>query len=174
MGLLLGLGCLAKWTYPVFVGVPLLLAVRKTRRWTSLLPTVGVAAIIAAPWYVTNFSNVVAFFERGVVAGEGHLSAHPGLMGWLYYPKELILVGLGLPWEKPSGHRVHSVTSPKVVFVPVAHGSVCFSPPPHVPHSGTWLAWVAWQIRDVYVGGLALASPCTHDAQPLPLVLSAS
>ncbi|MEE2714151.1 MAG: glycosyltransferase family 39 protein [Planctomycetota bacterium] len=99
MGLLLGLGCLAKWTYPVFVGVPLLLAVRKTRRWTSLLPTVGVAAIIAAPWYVTNFSNVVAFFERGVVAGEGHLSAHPGLMGWLYYPKELILVGLGLPFS---------------------------------------------------------------------------
>lgn len=97
MGVLLGLGCLAKWTYPVFVAVPVLLSVRRSRAWTGLLRSAMVAAVLAAPWYATNLGNMLEFFERGVVAGEGHLSARPGLTGWFYYPKEIALVGLGLP-----------------------------------------------------------------------------
>jgi hypothetical protein len=97
MGLLLGLGCLTKWTYPIFVGIPLVLAMRRSGRWAALVPAAIVAAAIAAPWYLTTVDNLVAFFERSVISGEGHLSARSGLMGWLYYPKEIVLVGLGIP-----------------------------------------------------------------------------
>lgn len=97
LGLLVGLGCLAKWTYPVFVGVPLAIAAVRSRRWRAFAGAAAVAAVMATPWYVTNLDEILAFFQRGVVAGEGHLSARTGLSGWLYYPKEIVLVGLGIP-----------------------------------------------------------------------------
>ena len=78
------------------------------------------------------------------------------------------------PWKNPEGQAPHTVGSPKEVFVPAAHGLGRFCPLPHVPQLFTSLGVVARHARDVYVGGFALALPCTHDAHALPVVPSVS
>ena len=97
LGALLGLGCLTKWTYPVFVVAPLAVSVWRSGAVRALACAVGLAAVMAGPWYVVNAQAVVAFFQGGVVGGEGYMSAQTGLDGLLYYPRQLALVGLGLP-----------------------------------------------------------------------------
>ena len=97
LGLMMGLGCLAKWTYPVFLFAPLLWAAWRGRAWGGLLTACGVAAVVAGPWYVVNLQGILDFFATGVVGGEGYQSARSGWDGITYYPREIVLVGLGLP-----------------------------------------------------------------------------
>jgi len=97
LGLLLGLGCLAKWTFPVFLAAPIIAVMCRGHLYRGALTTAATAAVIAAPWYVVNFQGLLDFFASGVAGGEGHLSAHEGWSGLLYYPRKIVLTGLGLP-----------------------------------------------------------------------------
>jgi hypothetical protein len=97
LGLLAGTGCLVKWTYPVFLALPILWAAWQGREWKGLLWVAGIAGVVALPWYLSHAEGIRDFFAAGVTGGAGHLSAVTGFRGLLYYPKTLLLVATGLP-----------------------------------------------------------------------------
>lgn len=96
-GLLAGAGCLVKWTWPVFLAAPALAAAARERKWREAAIAAAAAALVAGPWYATHAAGIAAFFEAGVTGGAGHLSGISGAAGLLYYPKTLVLSGLGIP-----------------------------------------------------------------------------
>jgi hypothetical protein len=98
LGLIMGLGCLAKWTYPMFVAAPIAFEVLRRRAWKGALLAAAVAGVVAGPWYLRHLDGIHEFFGRGVTGGEGYISAHSGLAGLVFYPRELILVALGIPF----------------------------------------------------------------------------
>ena len=98
LGLLMGLGLLTKWTYPIFVGPLVLVAVLRGRRAGPALAAAATALVIAAPWYLMHLNGILEFFASGVQGGEGHLSAVTGLAGTLFYPKAIVFTVLGLPF----------------------------------------------------------------------------
>lgn len=88
LGLIMGLGLLAKWTWPLFTMPALLLALRNAplRSWMYAFAT---AAAVSAPWYISHFEDITSFVSTGVLGGAGHISALTGSEGWLHYPKAL-------------------------------------------------------------------------------------
>ena len=104
LGVVVGLGLMMKWTYPVAVGLPLvwLLFKRRTERatWTSLGVTLGVALLIAGPWYASALPLVVEFVGS-VAVGEGArafgAASRGPLEDALFYPLALTTAVLWLP-----------------------------------------------------------------------------
>lgn len=97
-GAVLGLGCLAKWTYPVFLAVPVAISLPGLlKRRTVALAAALAAAAVALPWYATHSRGILGFLDAGVTSGEGHLSAVRGIEGVAYYPFKMVFTGVGLP-----------------------------------------------------------------------------
>ncbi|MSR74982.1 MAG: hypothetical protein EXS14_05900 [Planctomycetes bacterium] len=94
LGFVCAAGCLAKWTFPIFIAPAAVLwwchAVTRAR-WSSAL----VCIALATPWYLLHASDISAFMEQGVLGGAGQISRVEGVAGWLYYPKALAGSWLG-------------------------------------------------------------------------------
>ncbi len=88
LGAIMGLGLLAKWTWPIFTLPALVLAWRQAplRMWILASAT---AAVVAGPWYITHCGDITSFVSTGVLGGAGHISTVTGSEGWLHYPKAL-------------------------------------------------------------------------------------
>ncbi len=96
-----GAAILVKWTYPVFLGVPAVLALARSRRFRGVLPALAATLAITLPWFVSHARGLRDFAASGVAAGEGYLSAVGGspftLKAMLFYPREILVAGLGPP-----------------------------------------------------------------------------
>jgi len=116
LGISMGLGALTKWTYPVFVAVPILYAVIKTwkssSRWKSvrnLLVAVFIGIVIAAPWYLAHALQMIGSRPVTVGAGERtwfsslayYLTVVPELTSWLHVVLLFIGLILYLIFAKP-------------------------------------------------------------------------
>ena len=95
LGSVCAAGCLAKWTFPLFV-LPAALwwfwNAAPRARWAATLACI----LLAGPWYALHANAMAAFLEQGVLGGAGHISRVEGLSGWLYYPKALAGSWLGM------------------------------------------------------------------------------
>ena len=97
-GLICGLGCLTKWTFPVFMVIPAVVAFpRVMAKPGHAAAALATMALVAGPWYWSHWGGILAFLGSGVSGGEGELGAIRGLQGWIYYPVRLALSGVGLP-----------------------------------------------------------------------------
>jgi len=72
LGALLGLGMLCKLTFPVYVGVPVLLLALRRRSWRDWAWTLGIAAAVASVWYARNAGSAILFARS---AGYGATAA---------------------------------------------------------------------------------------------------
>lgn len=105
LGLALGAGMLVKWTFPIFLVVPLLIRLllpdrsgsdqpfadglrRGLRLPVGLTICFGTACLVALPWYLANHGEV---FGRFVLATEQNTTNLPGgfRLDPLYYPRRL-------------------------------------------------------------------------------------
>lgn len=87
-GAVCGLGMLTKWTFVIFVALPALWAARKN--WANAFKAAGVAAVVAAYWYVPQFATMPKFWRQ--VANAGKTEGDPGaltLQGWIFYIRML-------------------------------------------------------------------------------------
>jgi len=87
-GAVCGLGMLTKWTFVIFVGLPALWYARKN--WANAFKAAGVAAVLAAYWYVPQFETMSKFWHQ--VANAGKTEGDPGalsIQGWLFYIRAL-------------------------------------------------------------------------------------
>ena len=86
LGLLLGLGLLMKFTFPLYIAAPAavqaILTIRKCRDWRDTATTLArfgavfiVGGLTAAVWYVPNWQTVIAFARS---ASSGELSVNYG------------------------------------------------------------------------------------------------
>lgn len=95
-----GLGALVKWTFPLFLVVPVAMALIQRRQWKGLLCAFGIALAIAGPWLTTHLDGLWRFAATGVFSGEGGLSTvgHSILSveSLCYYPREIVLAGVGV------------------------------------------------------------------------------
>lgn len=98
LGGLFAAGMLTKWTFPIFVAVPCLFALREKKAWGRQAMALGMGLAISLPWYLVKWRALSSFVDTGVTSGAGWVGAVTGLDGWLYYPKELAFAGIGLPW----------------------------------------------------------------------------
>ena len=97
LGLLLGLGMLAKSTFPLFVGLPLLYWAwqggeggnQRRRRFGILVVAAAVGCLIASIWYIRNLEEVIAYVRRSAAVNEQPVATH--LQDWL-----AILTGQGI------------------------------------------------------------------------------
>jgi len=71
LGVVVGLGMLTKWTYPIFVAGPLLVAFiallrskQRRHRAFNLLLSLAITAVISAPWYLASISRIVHNYSR--------------------------------------------------------------------------------------------------------------
>jgi|GEM_PF-6845569 hypothetical protein len=88
LGLVGGLGLLTKWTWPVFV-LPAVLAALRYASLRSWLLSAAMATLVAGPWYLTHWSDILQFAHEGVISGAGWISRTVGMEGLLYYPKAI-------------------------------------------------------------------------------------
>ncbi|MAG58315.1 MAG: hypothetical protein CMJ83_18670 [Planctomycetes bacterium] len=92
LGVILGLGCLTKWTFPLYVGLPVLVFARRSPRVGLVALATGV--VICGWWYVEHHRDVVDHLERGILAGDwAWVSARP----WWWYARSIVYAGLGIP-----------------------------------------------------------------------------
>ena len=97
LGLLLGLGMLAKSTFPLFVGLPLLYWAwqggeagnQRRRRFGFLVLAAAVGCLIASIWYIRNLEEVIAYVRRSTAVNEQPVATH--LHDWL-----AVLTGQGI------------------------------------------------------------------------------
>jgi 4-amino-4-deoxy-L-arabinose transferase-like glycosyltransferase len=86
LGVLFGLGMLMKITFPLYVGLPTVLAIlahlRADRTWRDARKTIGaigcillIGSFVASSWYIPNLKTVMGF---AVSAGFGKLSVNYG------------------------------------------------------------------------------------------------
>ncbi len=103
LGIIIGCGVLTKWTFPLYIIVPVLYfflrgfgeSRHKSRRTGYLLLTAGAAVLVAAPWYLVHAIPILLSrggeLERGPMSLAGHA---------LYYlaslPAEISLAGLAV------------------------------------------------------------------------------
>ncbi len=79
LGLVLGAAMLIKWTFWIYAAAPFLIrAVEEKRKGGKILKSImvqaAVMAVLAAPWYIYNFSSIISkllmySFERGKLEG---------------------------------------------------------------------------------------------------------
>lgn len=102
LGLVTAAGLLTKWTFVLFLAVPLVWALIHSRdRKRSLLNLMD-AALVAAPlvfwWYLPNARNLLERFTLTMQAAGWEQDPGLGsLLGWLYYPRSLASYYLFLP-----------------------------------------------------------------------------
>ncbi|HZI51400.1 MAG TPA: glycosyltransferase family 39 protein [Terriglobia bacterium] len=65
-GICSGLGMLTKWTFVIFIALPAFWAARKNPR--NAIMGLSIAAVIAAYWYVPQFSILPAFWRQNAAA----------------------------------------------------------------------------------------------------------
>ncbi|HMS16609.1 MAG TPA: hypothetical protein PKA37_07195, partial [Planctomycetota bacterium] len=95
-GFVLGLGCLCKWTAPIFLVVPALATLWVNRKQVGHIAVATVVfAATLGPWYLTHWQGILSFLNAGVTAGEGNLSAIRGFEAVAYYPAKLLFLGIG-------------------------------------------------------------------------------
>ena len=89
LGLTLGAGCLLKQTYLLYALAPALFAARR-QRWLWLL-TLGVAALIASPWYLRGMGDQLAYASHSLAPGGDLRPTDP----YVFYPVVLARRALG-------------------------------------------------------------------------------
>ncbi len=111
--LLLGLACagglLTKWTFPVYVAVPILFGLCKSPQRVRSFINLLVAALLALPlvmiYYGPNIADLVSNYptteQAGLIPWRPYpRHGEPGLnnyLGWIYYPRVFVSYFLFLP-----------------------------------------------------------------------------
>ena len=111
LGGIVGLGLLIKQTFPIYAALPVLVAAGRPRR--THLVALGVAASIAAPWYLGHLGLQLDYgaASAGMRAEGGPLVAaafYPLVLGWEGWGPPLALgalVALGLALERGIDRR---------------------------------------------------------------------
>jgi hypothetical protein len=89
LGLALGAGCLVKQTFPIYAALPVLFAARRQGwRWGI---TVGIASVVAAPWYLAGMSEQLAYTSHSLSVDGGLQLTDP----LFFYPVVLARTALG-------------------------------------------------------------------------------
>lgn len=97
LGTVLGLGMLCKLTFPVYVGVPLVLLALRGRRPRDLAAAAALAVLVASVWYARNLENAL-MFARSAGYGASTLTAQGWTMGRaLAYIRLVAVEGWGWP-----------------------------------------------------------------------------
>lgn len=101
-GIAAAAGTLTKWTFILFLFVPVLYSLVNSPNRKKSVVNLFDAGILAIPfvfwWYLPNFPQLMERFKITVAAG--YLEGDPGigsLLGWLYYPRCLFSYYLQLP-----------------------------------------------------------------------------
>ena len=67
-GVVAGLGMLTKWTYPIFLAAPVILALFRSKPTRHTIKNIALASliplVIAAPWYIASLDRIVWNFLR--------------------------------------------------------------------------------------------------------------
>jgi hypothetical protein len=109
LGLVVAAGMLTKWTFVVFLIVPVLYSFHRTRERTKALRNLFDATLVALPlilwWYLPNLGSLLQRFKLTSLAAVWEQD--PGLSsfwGWIYYPRSLasyylfFLLSVALVW----------------------------------------------------------------------------
>ncbi len=96
-------GLLTKWTFGVFLIVPVLIALYRSNNRKASLVNLLYAALLSIPvvsiWYYPNLGNLYQRFQSTATTGVAY-EQDPGLSswrGWIYYPRSLSSYYLFLP-----------------------------------------------------------------------------
>jgi hypothetical protein len=104
LGIVIGLGMLTKWTYPLYVAGPLIMVLAATlrtgtrREARNVAVAAALAAALAAPWYLTSIPELKRqlVLNRLYAAVQQNPSA-ASLDGWLYYARYVVREQIFLP-----------------------------------------------------------------------------
>lgn len=129
-GIFLGLAILAKGLVPLVLYLPLLWFARK--QWRALVPTLGLAALVALPWYaavtwVNGYAFIDEFFVRHHLSRFATEELQHTQPFWFYVP---VLAGGIFPWILVATLVSRSVLESAVrrtLAATVAFGFVFFS-----------------------------------------------
>ena len=108
-GLVCGLGALTKWTFPMYLAIPVLFGVVASKRPLRAVRNLVVAALVSltvmAPYYLHNLAAMLSRYpttdQTGLIPWRPYpRHGEPGLnniWGWIYYPRVLASYFLYLP-----------------------------------------------------------------------------
>jgi len=102
-GVVVGLGMLTKWTFAVFLFIPVLMLLDRLRRhrdfgarevWAGLL----LGVLLPLFWYVQHAGRLFQFFSWNQANPYWHLADAASVEGWFFYLKSLPLMMGGVPF----------------------------------------------------------------------------
>ena len=108
-GLVCGLGAMTKWTFPIYLVIPVLFGVIASKQPLRSLRNLVVAGLLAltvmVPYYLQNLASMVSRYpttdQAGLIPWRPYpRHGEPGLdniWGWIYYPRVLASYFLYLP-----------------------------------------------------------------------------
>ena len=108
-GLVCGLGAMTKWTFPIYLVIPVLFGVIASKQPLRSLRNLVVAGLVAltvmVPYYLQNLAAMVSRYpttdQAGLIPWRPYpRHGEPGLdniWGWIYYPRVLASYFLYLP-----------------------------------------------------------------------------
>ena len=108
-GLICGLGALTKWTFPIYLAVPVVFGVVASKQPLRAVRNLVIGGLVAlgvmAPYYIQNLAAMLSRYpttdQAGLIPWRPYpRHGEPGLdniWGWIYYPRVLASYFLYLP-----------------------------------------------------------------------------